>query len=246
MKAGDFLDAMQKMPVSTPAAFTGGSPIVVLSPHPDDESLGLGGLIAAVRADGGEVKIIVLTDGAASHPGSRAMPPAKLAAVRKEEVLEAASILGVPAADLTHLDLPDSAVPSSGPEFDATVALLDTMLEEAGASLLLVTWGHDPHCDHEAADAMARALRVRRADLAVWSYPIWGRHLDPATPIEAPAPDGFRLDITPWLDRKRRAIAAHASQMTDLIGDDPEGFRFTPALLAPFLEPHEVVFAMPR
>lgn len=246
MKAGDFLDAMHRMPMTTPAAFTGGAPIVVLSPHPDDESLGLGGLIAAARAEGSPVKIVVLTDGAASHPGSAGTPPARLAALRKQEALEAAAILGVPPADLTYLDLPDAAVPSSGQEFDAAVALVGSIVEEAGAPLLLVTWGHDPHCDHEAADAMARAVRERRPALAVWSYPIWGRHLDPATPIEAPAPEGFRLDIAPWLDRKHRAIAAHASQMTDLIGDDPAGFRFTPALLAPFLEPQEFVFAMPR
>lgn len=246
MRVGEFLDAMHRMPVTTPAAFTGGVSIVVLSPHPDDESLGLGGLIAAVCETGGRVKIVVLTDGAASHPGSVTTPPARLAALRKDEAREAAAILGVGAADLTHLDLPDAAVPSSGEDFDAAVTLIGLIVEDAGAPLLLVTWGHDPHCDHAAADAMARAVRDRRPGLTVWSYPIWGRHLDPALPIDAPAPDGFRLDITPWLDQKHRAIAAHASQMTDLIADDPDGFRFTPALLAPFLEPQEFVFAMPR
>ena len=240
MTVGDFLAAMHRMPVTTPQAFTGGAPIVVLSPHPDDESLGLGGLIAAVRASGGELRIIVLSDGAASHRGSPSYPAARLAALRKEEARQAAAILGVPANHVTHLDLPDAAVPRAGPAFDAAVALIASVVAEAQAPSLLVSWGHDPHCDHEAADAMARAVRRAMPDLAVWSYPIWGRHLDPATPL------GYRIDVGPWLDQKHRAIAAHASQMTDLIDDDPDGFRFTAAQLAPFLEPQEFVFALPR
>ena len=51
--------------------------------------------------------------------------------------------------------------------------------------------------------------------------------------------------MTAWYSRKHKAIEAHASQMTDLIDDDPEGFQFTPETLAPFLEPVEVVFEMP-
>ena len=246
MTVGDFLAAMHRLPVTTPLTFTGGAPIVVLSPHPDDESLGVGGLIAAARSAGSEVRIVVLSDGAASHRRSASHPPAKLAALRKAETQAAAAILGVPAGSLTHLDLPDAAVPWAGPTFDAAVGRIVSIVEQAQAPMLLVSWGHDPHCDHEAADAMARSVRERLPGLSVWSYPIWGRHLDPAMSIEAPMPSGYCLDITPWINQKHRAIAAHESQMTDLIADDPEGFRFTPAQLAPFLEPREFILALSR
>ena len=49
----------------------------------------------------------------------------------------------------------------------------------------------------------------------------------------------LRLAIDDVLAQKRAAINAHVSQMTDLIDDDPEGFRFTPHSLAPFLRPFE-------
>ena len=44
------------------------------------------------------------------------------------------------------------------------------------------------------------------------------------------------------LEKKRRAIAAHRSQTTDLIDDDPDGFRFTPSGLARFDLQYEFFF----
>src|SRR5690606_16204888 len=46
--------------------------ITVIAPHPDDESLGCGGLIAALAADGRAVQVVFVTDGAGSHPNSAA------------------------------------------------------------------------------------------------------------------------------------------------------------------------------
>jgi hypothetical protein len=51
---------------------------------------------------------------------------------------------------------------------------------------------------------------------------------------------GWRLDTTRHLPAKRRAIAAHRSQTTDLIDDDPNGFRLPDEFLALFTRPFEV------
>ena len=246
MKAGAFLDALRALPLATPLVFTGGGPLVVLSPHPDDESLGLGGTIAAAVLAGQDVRVIVLTDGAGSHPHSKLYPAERLVAVRKSEAAAAVAALGLPANHLTHLDLPDTRAPTEGVAFADAIDRIAAVVESAGASTLLTTWKGDPHCDHEAAALMGLAVRARLPRVALWAYPIWGWHLDPDAPLDEPEPTGFRLDIEPWLDRKRAAIAAHDSQMTDLIPDDPEGFRFTPQTLAPFLRPVETVFAVPR
>lgn len=246
MDAGTFFEAVRDLPEGTLASVTGGRPFVVLSPHPDDESLGVGGVIAAACAANQRVDVVVVSDGAGSHPRSTRFPPDALVRLRKMETARAAAALGLSPARLTHLDLPDTAVPLRGPAFEAAVDRIAAVMREAGARTLLVTWGRDPHCDHEAVDAMAKALRARDPDLKLWSYAIWGRHLAPDTPIDEPRPTGYRIDVTPWLAAKHAAIAAHASQMTDLIDDDPDGFRFTPDTLAPFLEPVETLFEVPR
>ena len=134
---------------------------------------------------------------------------------------------------------------TEGPLFEGTLDRLAEIVDRARAKHVFVTWERDPHCDHEAAAAMARALRRRRPGLGLWFYPIWGWHLHAETPLAAPAPKGCRIDISPWLAAKHAAIRAHASQMTDLIDDDPGGFRFDERTLAPFLQPSEYYFEVP-
>ena len=211
-------------------------PCVVLAPHPDDESLGCGGLIALAAEAGIDVHVAVLTDGSGSHPGSKRFPPAALARLRADEVREAAALLGVTAKRVHLLGARDTRAPHDGPEFARLVETLAGLLRAAGAQTLFTTWRHDPHGDHVAAHAIARHAAAS-VGARLRCYSVWGRTLDeqdigPAT--------GVRLDVTSVLARKRAAIAAHRSQTTDLIDDDPQGFRLTDAFIGMFLGDFEV------
>lgn len=243
MKVADYLARTREMPLASREELTADAPFVVLSPHPDDETLGAGGLIRQAMDAGQMVDVIVLTDGAGSHTHSKMYPPERLVALRKQEVLEAAALLGLPATNLHHLDLPDAAAPKTGPDFEAAVERIVAVMTRRGARSLFVTWGHDPHCDHETAAAMANTAIARVANARLWAYPIWGWHLDPETELPG-APRGNRIAIANQQAVKARAIAAHASQMTDLIADDPEGFRFTEQTLAPFLGGYEYFYEL--
>jgi LmbE family N-acetylglucosaminyl deacetylase len=245
MRVEAFLTALRRMPLAPAPSLTEGKPFVVLSPHPDDESLGVGGVIAAARAKGQRVDIVILTDGSGSHPHSLTHPRDKLVDLRRAEAERAAVHLGVSPDRLVHLGLSDTQTPSAGPAFERSVERIVAIIDDADANALFVTWGGDPHCDHEAADQIARAVRRRRPHLKLWSYPIWGWGLDPAAEIDEPPPRGARIDVSAWLSSKHAAIAAHASQMTDLIDDDPTGFRFDERTLAPFLGPYEYLFEVP-
>jgi LmbE family N-acetylglucosaminyl deacetylase len=143
-----------------------------------------------------------------------------------------------------HLGLRDTAAPTEGPDFNRAVAVVSDVIEQTDAATLFVTWGGDPHCDHKAAALLANAVRDRYPSLAVWAYPVWGWHLPATTEVAAAPPQGCRIDIAEVRTIKRAAIDAHVSQMTDLIVDDPEGFRFTDETLAPFLGPQEYFIEM--
>lgn len=214
---------------------------LVLAPHPDDESLGCGGLLAALAARGEAARVLIMTDGAASHPNSRHYPRDRLRALRRAEAKEALRLLGQP--EPVFLDWPDSALPGRGAAFDAAVEAV--LAEAAGCRTLIATSGLDPHADHEATWSIARAAAVRLG-ARLLAYPVWSwRYLYPRMlPIGSAEVDGMprgaRLDIAPQLHVKRRAVAAHRSQTTRLVGDDPAGFLLTPEMLAVLVRPFEV------
>lgn len=241
MKIAQYLEAARKLPIISREELTSHAPIVVLSPHPDDETLGLGGLIAQARSAGQEVHVVVLTDGAGSHPNSIEYPPEKLVNLRKAEVRAAGEILGMDPACVYHLDLPDTQAPSEGPAFVEAVRFVSELVRRTGAKNLFVTWDQDPHCDHKAAAILAAAVRTDNPVVHLWAYPIWGWHLDPDEHLPG-EPMGHRLDIRAERETKNKAVAAHASQMSSLIEDDPTGFRFTEETLSPFTGSHEYVF----
>jgi LmbE family N-acetylglucosaminyl deacetylase len=246
MNAADYLRAVETLPVGSLHGLTGDQPFLVLSPHPDDESLGAGGLIALARRNAIDATLVLLTDGSKSHPNSRAYPPERLVATRMSELRAAASILGVPPAQLFDLGLPDTALPSSGAAFADAAARIVTIVTETDARSIFVTWQYDPHCDHEAAALLAKEVCRRCPWLRLWAYPVWGWHLPGGHPVPAPGPTGLRLLVESVLAQKRAAIDAHVSQMTGMIDDDPDGFRFTPETLAPFIRPHEYFIEVPK
>jgi LmbE family N-acetylglucosaminyl deacetylase len=245
VNAGTYFALVDALPIGELRDLTE-KPIIILSPHPDDESLGTGGLIALARRHDRNATVISLTDGSGSHPNSRAFPRDRLISTRRSELAQAARILGLAPDRIIELGLPDTAAPKSGPDFERSVTRVLPIITSSGADSLFVTWEHDPHCDHEAAACLAREIRRLIPGLKLWAYPVWGWHISADQPITAPPPAGLRLPIDDVLPIKHAAIAAHASQMTGLIDDDPSGFRFTEAQLAPFLRPFEHYIEVPR
>ncbi len=220
--------------------------IVVLAPHPDDESLGCGGLLALSHIAGLRPHVIVMTDGARSHPNSRSHPAPLLADLRESEARDAIETLGLTRDQLTFGRWPDCGIPrpyEAG--FDAACERLRELLVGLAPDTLLVPWRGDPHRDHEAAWLLARAVAPTLPLAPRWiEYPVWAW----AHPSSEHAPrgrqtDAWRLDISAVLDRKRAAIAAHRSQTTDLIADDPDGFRLSDDFLARFDVEFEVYLA---
>jgi LmbE family N-acetylglucosaminyl deacetylase len=238
MTVGAVLQAMRALPLRSLEAIAGSGRVLILAPHPDDESLGCGGLIAACCEAGRPPFVLVLTDGAGSHPGSRSHPPARLRATREAEARRALAALGLGPDHIAFLGLPDTAAPHDGPAFDRAVAAIAAQAVAIGCTTIAAPWQHDPHCDHLAAHRMASAAATQLG-LRHIAYPVWGWTL-PATDALDTRVAGGRLDIAQHLPAKRRAIAAHASQHGGVITDDPSGFQLPRHLLAVFDEPFEV------
>ena len=244
MQAGARLQQLRALPYADLDRLLEAGPALILAPHADDESLGCGGLIAEACARGRPPWVTILTDGVGSHPGSASYPPARLRHIREQEAYAAVAILGLPAKRLSFLRLPDTAAPQQGATFDDAVAHLVRHVRREQCGVVLAPWRHDPHCDHLAAHLMAAAVTGQTGARHV-SYPVWGWTLPPGQILPDEAEPGMRLDISRWRDVKRRAIVAHASQYSDLIADDPGGFRLPANLLAAFEQNFEVFLGIP-
>jgi len=166
---------------------------LVVAPHPDDETLAVGGVVAQKRARGVDVAVVFLTSGDAGQGGT---DPVALAEQRRDEGRAAAAELGVPAGALTFCDLPDGKLAR---HFDAAVARVRAVMEGFRPTLVLAPTTPDGHSDHEAAALIARRARADARDVAarLFEYPVWlWRHF-PWVPRERPRP-GSAFRPVPW------------------------------------------------
>jgi LmbE family N-acetylglucosaminyl deacetylase len=217
-------------------------PILVVAPHPDDETLGCAGAIALLRLRGYTVQILVVSDGTQSHPNSRKYPAPILRDLRETETRCAMALLGVEPSHITFLQLLDGAVPNAGaPNFQAAVNQCHAYLRSANPKIVFAPWRADPHPDHRATWQMvSAALEQGSFSSRVIEYPIWDWDPQQRQLLNQYSTHPWRLDIAEVVTLKQQAIAAYLSQTTDLIDDDPTGFRLTPRMLQNFAQPWEI------
>ena len=198
--------------------------LVVAAPHPDDETFGVGGLIAEASGHGVPVVVVSMTDGEAAfaEPG--------LADRRHGELLAALECLAPTGVErVVRCRLPDGGVADCG---DEVAAILRA--ETVAGDLLLAPLYCDGHPDHDAVGLAAMDL-AGQGGLDVAFFPIWAWHWhDPSDSVIVTK--GRRFDLSPAAaGAKALALACFTSQVS---GRDP----VLPAHFSSrFHEPFEVI-----
>jgi LmbE family N-acetylglucosaminyl deacetylase len=173
--------------------------VLVIAPHPDDESIGCGGAICLHRERAEPVRVVFLTSG---ERGIEGTPPEEAAAIREAEAEEAVGVLGVERTDF--LRLPDLGLAEHlGPG----ARTLGRILGADPPGLIYLPHPEDAHPDHAAALPLVRAALAWACGAAVWpelrAYEVW-------TPM---ATYGWAEDISGVMRRKLRAVRCYASQL---------------------------------
>jgi len=193
-----------------------GARAVVVAPHPDDEVLSVGGLLAQLGheseegdegLDGARIAVIAVTDGTASHVGSTEWPVERLARQRPRESRLALRRLGL-SVEPVRLGLPDGGLAALR---GTLAARLVSLLRPR--DVVFTTWRGDGHPDHEAA-GQACALAAASADARLVEVPVWGWHWARPGDVRVPWQHAVRLDLDEdAVRRKRAAVQAFASQL---------------------------------
>ncbi len=223
-------------PVEIPVNdLVGTNPVVVLAPHPDDETLGCGGLLASAFTDRG-AHVICMTDGSASHPGSTLWPPDRLARQRHRELVDALTCLGGGEDDLTWLGFPDGALGDCEP--GQIAGRIAAICERVGASHLFAPSPLDHHADHKATAAIALHVVALLPRLRLFYYPVWSRWDDPDFKESHSGWPLWRLSTATHRTEKSNALRAHRSQL-GLVVTDVAGFCLEPEMARCFCQEDE-------
>jgi LmbE family N-acetylglucosaminyl deacetylase len=184
-----------------PAWSPQGAPLIVVSPHPDDETLGAGGLIASYAGRSRPVIVVSVTDGEAAYPDWQG-----LGAVRRAELKSALHRLSPHMVLLTRLGMPDGAVQ----RHEAALARFLSGLITPG-SLLVGPYEHDGHPDHDAVGRVCVAVAAAR-NVVLARYPIWTWHQAQPDSLGEAKWGRFELDVEAR-QCKQRAIEVFVSQL---------------------------------
>lgn len=169
--------------------------ILVIAPHPDDESIGCGGTLYRHLQQRDTVQVIFLTSG---EKGGHGLTEAETIRVREQEARDAAKILG-----LRHLEFwrePDGKLRAT----EAATARLRAKLKQFRPHTIYVTHDREMHPDHRAAvRLLQRALQSARGKQPdVLMYEVW----TPTQQLDE------IVDISLYLKQKLAAVRAYRSQ----------------------------------
>ncbi|MDM0073806.1 PIG-L deacetylase family protein [Variovorax sp. J2P1-59] len=184
-----------------------GARAVVVAPHPDDEVLSVGGLLAQLARTETSICVIAVTDGTASHRGSSAWPADRLVRERPQESRNALRCLGVNVGPV-RLGMPDGGLQ------ELRCLLADRLLPMLDRSdVIFTTWRQDGHPDHEAT-GHACAFAAARTGARLVEVPVWAWHWAAPGDERLPWHRASRVSLdADAVTRKRQAVQCFKSQL---------------------------------
>jgi len=184
--------------------------ILVVSPHPDDAEISVGGTVAVSLRQNLRVGVLDLTSGEPTPQGSEA--------IRRQETEAATRILGLTWRE--NLGLPNRSLQ---PTLEARRRLAE-VFRRVRPSIILAPYWQDAHPDHVAASSLVDDARfwskLSRSDMS--GTPCWPplllHYFSIHLKIHPTA--SFVIDISSEIETKMNAVQAFASQL--IVGRSPE------------------------
>lgn len=186
--------------------------VLVVAAHPDDETIGCGGMMAALALQGASVHVVFLADGEGARSDSAGAVEESLVEARQRAACNAADALG--AERPIFLGLPDNRLDSL-PLLDV-VKQVERVRDAVNPDTVLLHHGGDLNVDHRIAHVAAitafrplpgsaarRLLSFETLSSTEWATEACGPRFRP----------NMFLSIADVLERKLAAFAAYAGEI---------------------------------
>ena len=187
--------------------------VLVIAAHPDDEVLGMGGTIAKLVKNGGNVDVLIVTDGSSSqYRDSDHL--AEIIEAKKKETRNCADRLGV--RDIYYGELPDMKLDTT-PHIRINRVIEDVIDKVQPDTVFTHFWG-DVNCDHQNVyKSTLVAVRPVMGQVVKELYCYRVPSSTEWTPNKADTmfmPNYF-VDIVPYAEQKYAAFACYSTELRD-------------------------------
>ena len=197
--------------------------ILLISAHPDDMEIGMGGTAAKLAQKGHSIVSIVITDGRRS-PDPDSIGQDEMAKLRKVEGERACAALGISETQFFGFETVATEAASS----EATQQLVKVVDQFRPDEVFTLHPELDRHASHRSAGTITvEAVRKANSKAELWAYEVWGLF---------PSWDRFE-DISDQLETKIAAIKEHRSQIAAVQYE--EGIEGLNRWRAVFADPHQ-------
>ncbi len=165
--------------------------ILAIGSHPDDIEIGCGGALLRHRAQGDQVKMLVLTGGGRGGD----INSGNLVFTRMKEAKAAADLMD---SQLILWDYTDTEIP----ETYALVEKIERIINEFKPDRVYIPYGQDTHQDHRVTSNVAKSACRKVKQILEYE--------EPSSYNSFTA--NYWVDISPYIERKLDAIKQHVSQ----------------------------------
>jgi N-acetylglucosamine malate deacetylase 1 len=197
--------------------------ILLVSAHPDDMEIGMGGTAAKLAEAGHSIVSVVITDGRRS-PDPDSFGPDEMARLRKDEGEKACALLGISETQFFGFE----SIAADEERTGATQQLMEVVDGFRPDEVFTLHPELDRHPSHRSAGAITvNAVRKANSKADLWAYEVWGLF---------PSWDRFE-DISDQLETKLAAVKEHRSQIAAVQYD--EGIEGLNRWRAVFADPHQ-------
>lgn len=147
--------------------------VLIVAPHPDDEVLGCGGLIARLTGEGNAPHIAILTGGGGSHRGCCQISENEVVKNRRLLTFRAAQVLDMPQRKYHFVDIKDGSIPGEDDGSDEVNNLCE-LIKDLNPDTIFVPHSGEGWPDHLNAARLIRSL-VRELNMTptLYEYAVW-------------------------------------------------------------------------